>query len=173
MHWSERMSVFQIKSIKPQKLRVDAIRLELLNELRKQGTATRRELEKTVRTWQDAPRFETIISLAGGDAAALTGPVGSEMQVQKFVWLDKGTRIRWAVMSRDWQSKTRPGRLNSGPGSGRVVIAGRRAMQARNIRPRPGIEARNWTEIVASRRKRPYQRAMVKAMQRAAQKAFR
>jgi len=166
------VTVFQLKSIKPQRLKVDAIRLELLNELRKQGTATRNELRKATATWSDAPRFETLISLAGGDASALTGPVGSAQQVSKFVWLDKGTRIRWAVMSSDWQSKTRPGRLNSGPGSGRVVIAGRRAMQSRNIRPRPGIEARGWTEMVAKRRKRPYQRAMVKAMQRGARKAF-
>lgn len=166
------MTVFQLKSIKPQRLKVDAIRLELLNELRKEGTATRRELSKAVQTWDDAPSFETLISLSGGDAAALTGPVGTDAQVNKFVWLDKGTRIRWAVMSKDWRSKTRPGRLNSGPGSGRVVIAGRRAMQARNIAPRPGIQARNWTELVAKRRRRPYQRAMVKSMQRVARKAF-
>ena len=165
-------TVFLMKSIKPAKLRVDKIRLELLNELRKEARLIKKEYEKTVQTWSDAPSFDQDISLTGGAASALVGPTGSTQQVNKFKWLDKGTRIRWALMSRDWQSKTRPGQLHSGPGAGRVLIAGRRAMQARNIAPRPGIQARNWTTMIAQRRKRPFQKAMVKAMQRGAAKAF-
>lgn len=165
-------TTFLFKSIKPQKLKVDAIRLELLNALRKEATAIKKEYQKVVNTWDDAPKFDSAISLTGGNASALVGPTGSQKQVNKFLWLDKGTRIRWALMSKDWRSKTRPGGLSSGPGGGRVVVAGRRAMQARNIAPRPGIQARNWTTLIAQRRKRPFQRAMVKAMQVGASKAF-
>jgi len=166
------MTTLLLKSIKPQRLKVDAIRLELLNALRSEAAAIKKEYRKTVQSWDDPPSFDDAISLAKGDAVALVGPTGSQQQVNKFLWLDKGTRIRWALMSRNWRSKTRPGQLNSGPGSGRVIIAGRRAMQSRNIQPRPGIEARNWTDIIAQRRRRPFQRAMVKAIQRGARKAF-
>ena len=167
--------VFVIKGIKPQRLRVAEIRQEILNEMRKEGTDQRRELNKTTRSWKgDKPKFETLIGLdrPPGGATVLTGPTGSDDAVNKWRWLDEGTRIRWAVMSRDWRSKTRPGHFGSGSGSGRVVIAGRRAMQARNIRPRPGIEARNWSEILSKRRKQPFSRRMIQAIQRGARKAF-
>lgn len=165
-------TTFLFKSIKPQKLNVDAIRLELLNALRAEATEVKKQYRQTVSTWSDPPSFDSAISLSGGDASVLVGPTGTDRQVKKFLYLDEGTSIRWAVMSRDWRSKTRPGSLNSGPGAGHVVIAGRRAMQSRNIQPRPGIQARNFSGTIAERRRRPFQRSMVKAMQKGAKKAY-
>jgi len=102
--------VVSLKAIKPKPLRVDAIRLELLNELRKEGAVQRKELKKTVKTWRgETPEFESLIGLerkAGGSAMVVTGPTGSKKAVSKWEWLNSGTRIRWAVMSRDWRSKT-------------------------------------------------------------------
>jgi hypothetical protein len=168
--------VVSLKPIKPKPLRVDAIRLELLNELRKEGTVQRKELKKTTETWRgEKPEFESLIGLerkAGGSAMVVTGPTGSKKAVSKWEWLNSGTRIRWAVMSRDWRSKTRPRRFSSRPGRGRVVIAGRRAMTMRNIRPRPGIKAREWTVLLSKKRKRPFSRRMGNAMKRGAFKVF-
>ena len=162
-----------MKAIKPKRLKVDAIRLEILNALRKEGTEHKKILRKTVETWHgEKPKFETLIGLSGSDATAITGPVGSDKAVNKWHWLNGGTKIRWALMSRDWRSKTTPHKYQSGRGSGRVLIAGRRAMQARGIRPRPGIKARGWSEDLTKQRKRPFTRAMIKAMQRGAAKAF-
>lgn len=170
------MTVFVVKGIKPQKLNIDAIRQEILNELRKEGTDHKRELRKTVATWKgEKPKFESLIGLgrgAGGSASVLTGPTGSEKAVWKWRWLDEGTRIRWALMSRDWKSKTRRRVFGSGRGRGRVVIAGRRAMQRRNIPPRPGIKAREWSVTLMKRRRRPFTRRMIGAMQRAGNKAY-
>jgi len=166
-------TVVAMKAIKPKRLKVDAIRLEILNELRKEGTVHKQELRKTVKTWRgEKPKFESLIGLTGQDTTVVTGPTGSEKAVNKWVWLDQGTRIRWALMSRDWRSKTTPRKFSSGRGSGRVVIAGRRAMQSRGIRPRPGIKAREWSTLLTKRRKRPFTRRMIKAMKRAANKAF-
>lgn len=170
------MTTFVVKGIKPQKLQVAAIRQEILNALRAEGRDQRKVLEPTVATWKgEKPDFESLIGLergANGSASVLTGPTGSEKAVNKWVWLDLGTRIRWALMSRDWKSKTRPGSFRSGGGRGRVVIVGRRAMARRNIRPRPGIKARGWSEEATKRRRRPFTRRMVKAMQVGASKAF-
>lgn len=136
----------------------------MLNELRNQGRIVENEYKKTTQNWKgDKPEFESLIGLTGKDASVLTGPTGSQHAVDKFIWLDEGTRIRWAVMSSDWRSKTKPGSFRTGRGNGRVIIAGRRAMTNRNIAPRPGIKARNWTSTLQKRRKRPFTKAMVTA----------
>ena len=162
-----------LKPIPPPHLDVDEIRLEMLNALRKEAGEIRKALDKTTSTWSGAkPKFkDQSISLAGGNASVATTPTGDEKGVQKWVWLNEGTSIRWALMSPSWSSKTRPGRLHSGPGRGRVIIAGRRAMTARNIKPRPGIEARKWDEALAKQRKRPFGKAMASAIKKGSEKA--
>lgn len=165
--------ILQVKAIKAKKMNVDAFRRVIERALISEGKETEKALAPTVSSWtSDKPRFDSIIDTTGGDASVLTGPVGSEMAVKKFRWLDEGTSIRWALMSRDWRSKTRVGVLKSGRGRGKVVIAGRRAMTARNIGPRPGIEGRGWTELVRKRRKPKFTRAMVAAMQEGARKLY-
>jgi len=170
------MTVFLVKGIKPSRLNVDVYRQEILNDLRAEGKVHQKELKKTTRTWQgETPKFESLIGLergSSGSASVMTGPTGSDKAVNKWEWLNKGTRIRWALMSRDWQSKTRPRWFGSGRGAGRVIIAGRRAMTMRGIRPRPGIEARGWSDDLTKRRRRPFTRRMIGAMQRASRKAF-
>ena len=165
--------VIAMKAIKPKRLKVDAIRLEILNELRKEGTVHRKELNKTTATWKgERPKMESLFGLSKGDATVVTGPTGSDKAVNKWVWLNDGTKIRWALMSNDWRSKTTPRRFKSGRGRGRVVVAGKRYMLRHGIPPRPGIKAREWTVLLTKRRKRPFTRRMIKAMQRAAKKAF-
>lgn len=170
------MTTFVVKAIKPQRLNVDGFRQEILNELRAEGRDHRKALKPTVATWKgEKPKFESLIGLergSAGSASVLTGPTGSEKAVWKWRWLDEGTRIRWALMSRDWKSKTRRRVFGSFRGRGRVVIAGRRAMQRRNIRPRPGIKAREWSVTLMKRRRRPFTRRMIGAMQRAGNKAY-
>lgn len=168
-------TVFLVKGIKPSRLSIDAYRLEILNQLRAEGRTQKKELDKTTKTWRgEKPKFETLVGLERppGSASVLTGPSGSDKAVNKWVWLNEGTRIRWALMSKDWKSKTRPRWFGSGRGGGRVVIAGKRAMMRRGIRPRPGIKARGWTPDLQKRRRRPFTRGMVGAMQRASRKAF-
>lgn len=158
--------VLVTKSIKPQRLKIDAIRLELLNELRAEGRDQVKEENKTIATWQhDKPTFEFLISLTRSDASVLSGPGGNPKGIKKWNWLNEGTRVRRAVMSSNWRSKTKPGRLRSGWGRGRVVFISKRIA-------RPGIEARGWSEIIQKRRKRPFQRRMISAMQRAGNNAY-
>lgn len=159
--------VFELKVIRAKKLKVDAIRLELLNALRAEGRDVKKEYEKTTKTWKRKPKFETLIGLTGNDASVLTG---TDSSIYKYI--DEGTRIRWALMSSDWKSKTTPKKIGSTRGRGRVLIAGKRAMQRRNIRPRPGIKAREFSETIRKQRKNKFTRRMVKAMQDGAKKAF-
>jgi len=159
-------TVFTFKGIKPKKLQVEAIRKELLLELGKEAKDQQKELDKTTKSWKgDKPKFTSEIDVGGDNVAVVTGPAGSSMGVKKWNWLNEGTRVRRALMSRNWKSKTRPGYLGSGGGRGRVVFISRRLS-------RPGIQARGWTEIVTKRRKQPCTNRMIKAMNRGAQKIY-
>lgn len=69
-----------------------------------------------------------------------------------YVYLALGTTHRWALMAPGWVSKTIPNQLASRPvpkKKHRVLIRGAGAMLRAGIPARPGIEARNWQEIVA------------------------
>lgn len=166
-------TVFVFKGIKAKKLKQDVINKEIKKALEKEGKDQQKELNKTVQSWSgERPKFESLFEIGGGGASVLTGPTGSDKAVNKFLWLDQGTRVRWALMSSDWQSKTSPGSFSSGRGRGRPVLVGKQAMRRRGIAARPGIAARGWTTELAKRRKTPFQRSMIKAMQTGAKKLF-
>lgn len=163
------MVVAQVKAIKPQKMRIDQVRLELLDALRAEGKDVEKLLEQTWSTWNgDKPFAESVIGLTGKDATVITGPNGSEKALNKFRWLDEGTSKRWALMSSDWKSKTKPGTLKSGRGAGRVVVVGKRRMR----RPRPGIKARGWTEKITKQRRKPFIKRMIKAKNKGLNKLY-
>jgi hypothetical protein len=157
-----------IKGIKQKKMNLKWVRLYLLNALDKEGRLHVREYKKTTSSWKGAkPRFNFTKSLAGGNAQVLSGVEGGGKGAWKWHWLDQGTAIRWALMSKDWKSKTRPGYFGSGSGAGMVLLKGRgEMMRFGHMMPRPGIKAREWTQTLGKRRKRPFQRAVIIAVGR-------
>lgn len=160
------MTLFQVKIIKAKKMNIKQVKRELEKEAQNQARIVERKYADTTKSWKGAkPKFDSIIDI-GNEIAILTGPTGSDEAVNKFIWLDEGTKIRWALMSSNWKSKTSPGRLSSGGGRGKVIIAGRRAMRKRGIGPRPGIKARNWTVTLQKQRRVPFTRAMIQATNR-------
>jgi hypothetical protein len=159
--------VVSIKAIKPKKLKVDAISQQILFALQDESKDHKRLLGQTTQTWGGAaPTPESLIDLSrGGDAVVISGMGGSAEGIKKWNFLNEGTKVRRAVMSKGWQSKTAPGRLRSGRGRGRVVFISRRIS-------RPGIKPRGWTQRITKMRRKPFQRRITKAMQRGAQGLF-
>lgn len=158
--------VILVKAIKATKLKEDVFRLELLNELRKTGTAVKRDFERTTRTWKgDKPKFESAVSLsrADGGPTLLVEPTGGK-GAKKWGWLDKGTKVRYATMTSNFSPKTRPGSLDSGAGRGGVAFINKK-------RPRPGIKARGWSVLITNSWRRPMKQRMQKALARAAKKS--
>ena len=162
------------KAIKPSKLKVDAVRLELLNEMRKQARLIIREdLEPTTATWSKRPKFESSVSLKGG--AQVTTFTGSD------IWhmLDVGTKKHdiWAgaytgksnkktlAFPSMFTPKTTPGKLSSGPGAkgGKTVFT--------PYVEHPGTKARDWTGASERKRRKTYKRAMEAAMKRGVEKS--
>lgn len=101
------------------------------------------DLESITLTWDHQPNWEPVTHYAGGD---LYVRVTTDDPI--FGYLDEGTSIRWALMSRDFQAKTQVRTLSSFPGSGHAVLRGKSAMTKRGIGPRPGIDAREWTVLI-------------------------
>ena len=165
------MTLFQLKAIKAQKMNIPQVRLKLLNALRKEGKIVEKEYQRTITTWKGAkPKFISLIGLERGDghASVLTGPSGSTLGVQKWVWLDEGTkahiikarnRPRLVFRQGGFRAKTSIGNLDS---SGGAAATGpkRFAKQVNH----PGIKARGWTKLLQKRREHPFRDAMIKAV---------
>lgn len=154
---------FEVRPIKPKDLNVAAFNDAVERGLDEGAKRIKRAFGETQSTFK---RKAPVIIQKGRQVRLIW--VDSET----YGYLSRGTKVRWALMSGDWQSKTRPGRFKPGPGRGRVVIAGRRAMQRRGIGPRPGIKARNYPQQVIKREGKKVQAGISAQIGKAAKKAF-
>lgn len=170
-------TVITIKSIRPKKLQVDGFRLALLNALRAEGTEHKRILSQTTAGWTgEKPKFESLISLAGGDATVVTGPSGNTKGVQKWQWLDEGTKPHVIRARRKptlrfraggFRAKTSVGKFTSG--SGRPASGPWRApVSVRH----PGTKARGWSALLTKQRRDPFRERVFDALNKAAKDAF-
>lgn len=153
------------KAVKPKKLKKDVFRTEFLTALKDMERQIVREFQKTTQTWQgDKPTFEGELEISNDGLALLVGPTGNTKGAQKWQWLDEGTKVRYATMSQDWVSKTKPGVIPSGAGKGRLLFVSKK-------HPRPGIEKRGWTVMITKLYKSRFKRRMEQAMRDAKKKS--
>lgn len=161
--------VVETKLIKPKQLKIDDIRLELLNALRKEGTAIKHEYEKTVATWKQKPEFRRLsVSLRGGLAVIA---VGTGDVVYKFV--DEGTTAHKIVPKNRpflayqtvFVPKTKPNVIASNAGGKSGPWTRRKEVW------HPGNAPRNFSNIIQKNRAAPFEKAMQAAMKRGADKA--
>jgi hypothetical protein len=163
------VTVFSVKAIKPQRMRVDAIRLEVLNALRAEGRDVKKEYEKTTKTWRRKPNFEILVDVTAKDASVL---VGTDDKIYGYV--DFGTRphlIRARNAPRlafqtGFDPKTRPGVIGSGPGRRFGPTVHPVAVM------HPGGKARKFSETIQKRRRKKFTRRMIKAIQSGAQNLY-
>jgi hypothetical protein len=155
-----------VKGLKPKKLKIKEVRLNILNALRAEGKVVKAELEKTTTTWKGAkPTFTIAIGLTGQDAIVLIGPAGSAKGAQKWGWLDEGTEahiikaknVPNLIFRTNFTAKTKVKTFSSGAGS--ISPPWRKAKQVKH----PGIDAREWSEEIVKRRKKPFTKAILKA----------
>jgi hypothetical protein len=81
---------------------------------------------------------------------------------KKFLWLEEGTKVRYATMTPDFKPKTQRGVLGSTRGRGGKAFVDKR-------KPKPGIEAREWTEQIIKEKRLP--QVMKERAQKALEKA--
>lgn len=153
----------EVKAIKPKNMNVSAFRQSVERGLDSGAKVIKSSFEETTATFRRKPPVRIRARLA-----------------YRLIWVDdeiygyisKGTPIRWAIMSKDWRSKTKPGRLRPGPGRGRVVVAGRRRMQKLGIPARPGIKGRKFDKQIIKRDKSKVQKGVDKEIKSAAGRVF-
>ncbi len=156
------------KSIKPKKLKVDQVRLRILNELRKEGRRATKEFEKTTATWKgEKPTFKSLIGLTTEAATVVVGPGSSTKGAQKWVWLDEGTKPHPIVAKNapnlvfrsgsGFTAKTSVGKFSSRAGTNTGSFLKKKRVN------HPGIEARNWTGLYVKRRQKPFSENLIEA----------
>lgn len=130
----------KIKVIKPPALKGKAFRLAARRELIKVGGEVVVDFRRVVRSWNgERPDFVHRTSEEGGDRVILFAGV-EDFETKggkKFMWLNDGTRVRYAHMTPDFRPKTIPRVLNSFAGAGGL-------MRVDKTKPLPGIKAREW-----------------------------
>lgn len=166
-----------IKPIKPKKGPDKQVFIDAWNEVLDQTARTlKKDEESTVRTFKSKPKVNVAQSRGsiGRFLSSKSGDLFRAVYVDNeiYFYLSRGTKVRWALMSSDWRSKTRPRRIPAGRGRGRAVVMGRRAMMARGIGPRPGIKARKFDKMIARKRNKPFIRDVRRATRSASRKAF-
>lgn len=157
------MTVFSVKAIKPAYLKVDQVRLAILNALRAEGKEQVKLLEQTTQFWQsDKPKFESAISLSGGDAMLLVGPGGSGSGARKWQYLNEGTSAHWIYPRRAKMLRFRPG-YTSGSTPGTLTTRPSRTygdyVFARQAFVK-GIKARGWLVVLQKQRYKPFRERM-------------
>lgn len=157
----------EVKPIKPGPFHKGPYRDELNKALREEGAKIKTQLILPTKKWSKKPSFRKKVRLVMREAS-----VKVTTEDKRYRYLDKGTKKRWAVMSSDFKPKTTPRTLGSRRGQGKAVIRGKQAMQARGIKPRPGIQPREFTDEAAKRRKPWFEKRIDKAIARAAKQSF-
>ena len=113
------------------------------------------DLRELVGPWVHEPEVKVTVEESGNAI------IGKAVIVDdKAFYLDQGTKIRWALMSKDFRAKTQSRSLRSGSGAGEVVVAGRSRMQKLGIPPRPGIKPRFFSNTLRDKHRPKYVQAM-------------
>jgi hypothetical protein len=155
-----------VKKIKPRRLQDKAMRLVLLNAMRKAGTVIKKDFEKTTKTWSNKPKFEALVSLKPPGPTLL---VGTNDEVYRFV--DEGTEEHFifpvnkkalAFPGGPYTAKTKPGVIDSFAGgpSGETKV--------RAWTWHPGTAPREFDKTIKKAREPWFKRQMEIAMREAA-----
>jgi hypothetical protein len=124
---------------------VDHQRLEkeLKKNLQDASKRAKNSFKETVKNFQQVtPDFLLNEFQQGGDLIVIVAPADDKDGKIWGWYLDQGTRVRYAILTPDWKSKTVPNSLKTGKGAGRVI-------KIDTSNPQPGITRRGWTDIVA------------------------
>lgn len=156
-----------MKSVLPQVLKVDAVRLALLNPMRKIGTDMKGDFAKTTATWSDKPRWLVTRNINSREGFLRVFVWTTH---QHFTWVNEGTKDHYvpktgtATMAfRKYKAKTRPQWIGSRAGGaygGVIVRTGRWKVS--------GIKAREYDKVLKKKWQPEFNKRMFEAMRQAA-----
>jgi len=116
--------------------------------------------DKFTSTWKHKPKWTKRVKSSRQQISGTLTTKG-----KPFVYVELGTKVRRAAMSRDFQAKTKVRSLSSGPGRGGKV--------GMLKRPQGGIKARDARVVIAQKREKVFTIDMQNALNRASKQVFR
>ncbi len=153
------MPRFKTIAITAKLLNVEAMIATLAGGVQIEGETVNAEYQKTTRTWKNEPEHKVIFKQTKQRISSL-----NITDNRIYFFIHGGTKVRRAVLSGDWISKTTPRFVGSGSGRGRVLFVSKKVAL-------PGIKAREWTDVIAKDRAPKYKTNMEKLMVKIANKA--
>jgi hypothetical protein len=150
-----------IRAIKGAPFKSSVFREEIIkaaNEIKDDALA---DFKKTTANWTHKPKFSSKI-LTGASAGGVQVQVATDDAIYRYI--DEGTKVRYATMSKDWESKTEPDVVGTFPGKGRRLFINKK-------RPRPGIKARKFSKNIAKTTQKELARVTKNALARAARRS--
>jgi hypothetical protein len=156
------------KALIPKKLATQGMIDPIRDACIKDAKAMAADLKKVTKTWEgDKPVIESEAKLEPYNVfpkaftiVARPRPDGSK-GYWKYVWLDLGTKVRYAVMGSPFVPKTRKGELNSWKGKGGMLFVSKK-------HPMPGIKARRFTLALRKKWEKPFKEHIQAALKKAA-----
>ena len=161
-----------VKEIKPSKMKVDAMALELVKGMREVGKGIQKDFEKTTKTWKHKPKFVQTFAIKPGVGPELL--VGTDDEIYRYV--DEGTKPhlifagiytgksnkKALAFPSKFTAKTKPGVIGSTAGSsgGDMVV--------RPYVSHPGNKPRHFDKEIAKIWTPKYKKWMERAMAKAA-----
>lgn len=135
-------------SILPSRFDPDAFSREMIKEMEKLNKDIKKDFDATVSTWDHKPRFISKVYVSEGliEGHTRTARIHGEKPPELiYYFLGKGTRVRFAKMTLDFEPKSRVRVIGSFPGRG--------GLEEVDHIGRPGITARMWHEVIALKHK--------------------
>lgn len=166
---------FAFQAVLPGKFKGDVFRKEMVETMESLSAGILLDFGKTVNTWANMPDFDIkfdvndrfieghvfVDAQKQGDTAA--NPFGGKTLPAPpnliYYFLNFGTAIRYATMTRDFTPKTSVRVIGSFPGSGGLSYVS-------IFKPRPGIMGRHWDEEIAKKYRRVITNVLRFALQR-------
>jgi hypothetical protein len=159
----------------PKKLNVSGMIAPIRDAAIKAALDMGKDLTAVTKTWKgDKPRIQTEAKLVPAGSPGATGFHTSftssawvredgSMGAKKYLWLDQGTKVRYAHMTKGFVSKTRTGQFKSWTGKGKMLFVNKK-------RPLPGIKPRKFTKALRDKWAKPtmYRARMAAAVKKAA-----
>jgi len=153
-----------LSPIVPEKLDSTVFYQEAKSGMIVMGAGVKKDFQKTSRSWSGSKPVFSKKTTSSTGIIVMTVSISSGRGADKWFWLDRGTKVRYATMSRNFRAKTQVGNLSSGAGRGGLIFVNKK-------KPRPGIKARGWTVLIVRTWTPRFKRLMGTAMSAAAKKS--
>lgn len=134
-------------AILPAKFDPDAFSREMIKEMSRFNAEINKDFDKTVATWEGKPKFRATVAVSQDLIEGHVRTVrifGDKPPELIYYFINQGTKVRFARMTKDFEPKTRVRVIDSFPGSGGLEAVDPRI-------PNPGIVGRKFNEAIATK----------------------